>query len=72
MHFGLKRLKWVMFFIILRSILKISWQLFWGKYLKNTSKKGDKDAKNKSCLENPKDLKWEKGKEPFRIFIMAV
>jgi len=21
-----------------------NWQLFWGKYLKNTSKKGDKDA----------------------------
>jgi hypothetical protein len=34
---------------------------------------GDRDAiKIKSCLENPEDLKWEKGKEPFRIFILLV
>jgi len=44
MNIRLQRLKWIMFFIISRSILKIVGSFFWGKYLKNTSKKGDKDA----------------------------
>jgi len=44
-----------------------------GKILKKYIQKGRQGCnKNKSCLENPEGLKWEKGKEPFRIFIVAV